>query len=159
MSQTNLAKGLNESDLKVFLESITHYFLHLTQEPVDIRAAYLAEKEVPSFDYTGLITVSGCFRGYVYFSASKALIRRLLHKMHEPNTDDDNILDAVGEIANTISGNVRRHFGSALEISVPSAIKGSIEHLKASVRTRPFVIQLAWKGGEAVLFVDLEVMA
>jgi len=31
----------------------------------------------------------------------------------------------VGEVANTISGNARTHFGSTLEISVPVTIKGA----------------------------------
>jgi chemotaxis protein CheX len=66
-----------------------------------------------------------------------------------------NLLDAVGEIANTIAGNVRRHFGGGLEISVPVRLAGQAEGIKAAVRARPFVIALGWRGHEAMVVVDI----
>jgi chemotaxis protein CheX len=80
----------------------------------------------------------------------------LLLQMQEPDTCEQNLLDAVGEVANTVSGNARRHFGSGLDISVPIAIKGTTAHIKSAVRARPFAILLTWKKHEAVVVVDLE---
>jgi chemotaxis protein CheX len=148
--------NLSESDLKVFIDAVTHYFSHLTSEPAEIRSSYLSNAATPRFDYTGLITVSGSFRGCVYFSAPRLLVRELLIQLQEPDTCEDNLLDAVGEVANTISGNARRHFGSALDISVPVTIRGATEQIKAAVRTRPFAILLRWQRYEAVVVVDLE---
>lgn len=146
--------NLNESELKVFIDAVTHYFQHLTSEPAEIRAAYLAKEEMPRFDYTGLITVSGRFHGCVYFSAPRIMVRELLIRLHEPDTCEDNLLDAVGEVANTISGNARRHFGDALDISVPVTLRGATE-LKTATRTRPFAILLRWHRYEAAVVVDL----
>jgi chemotaxis protein CheX len=149
---------LAEADLKIFIDAVTHYFSHLTSETAEIRAAYLAESSAPRFEYTGLITLAGQFRGCVYFSAPRLLVRELLIQLQEPDTCQDNLLDAVGEVANTISGNARRHFGDALEISVPITILGATEQIRTGVRTRPFAIVLRWQRYEAVVVVDIERM-
>lgn len=151
--------NLSASELKVFIEAVTHYFSHLTHEQAEIRASYLADAATPHFDYTGLITLSGRFCGCVYFSAPRLLVRELLIQLQEPDTCEDNLLDAVGEVANTISGNARKHFGDALEISVPVTMRGAIEQIKSTIRARPFAILLRWQRYEAVVVVDLEPVA
>jgi chemotaxis protein CheX len=148
--------NLSEKELKIFIDAVTHYFEHLTREPAEIRTSYLADAQMPHFDYTGLITLSGKFRGCVYFSAPQLLVRELLIRLQEPDTGEENLLDAVGEVANTISGNARKHFGNTLDISVPVTIRGTTEHIKSAVRARPFVILLRWQRYEAVVVVDLE---
>ncbi|MES3024591.1 MAG: chemotaxis protein CheX [Pseudomonadota bacterium] len=145
---------LSETELKVFIDAVSHYFAQLTREPAVIRSSYLPQAELPHFDYTGLITLSGHFRGFVYFSAPRRLMRELLVQMHEPDVCEQNLLDAVGEVANTISGNARRHFGGALDISVPIAIKGAAQ-VQSTTATRPFAILLTWERHEAVVVVDL----
>ncbi len=150
---------LSEVELKVFIDAVTHYFSHLTHAPAEIRSSYLADIEMPRFDYTGLITLTGQFRGCVYFSAPRPLVRELLIQLKEPDTCDDNLLDAVGEVANTISGNARKHFGDRLEVSVPITIRGATEQIKPSIQARPFAILLRWQRYEAVVVVDLEPVA
>ena len=147
---------LSETELKVFIAAVSNYFGQLTNVPANIKSSYLADTELPHFDYTGLITLSGRFRGCVYFSAPRLMVRELLLQMQEPDTCEQNLLDVVGEVANTISGNARRHFGSGLEISVPIAIKGEIAQIRSGIRTRPFAILLSWQRHEAVVVVDLE---
>lgn len=148
--------NLSENELKVFIDSVTHYFAHLTSKPAAIRSSYLAGAVMPSFDYTGLITLSGQFRGCVYFSAPRILVRELLIQLQEPDTCEENLLDAVGEVANTISGNARKHFGSALDISAPVTMRGATDQIKSAIRARPFAILLRWQRYEAVVVVDLE---
>lgn len=147
---------LKEAELKIFVDAVTQYFEVTTGTPATIRSAYLADTDTASFDYTGLITFSGAFLGCVYFSAPGAMLRGLLQACAEPDTRDANLLDAAGEIANTIAGNARRHFGKALEISVPVTMRGPAERIKAAVRVRPFVISLRWRQYEGVVVVDLE---
>jgi chemotaxis protein CheX len=147
---------LGETELKVFVDTVTHYFLQTTKEPAVVRAAYLADGVIPRFEYTGLITVSGSFRGCVHFSAPAGLVKSLLIELGERDQSDENLLDAVGEIANTIAGNAQRHFGKALEISVPVKLQGGSEQIKAAVRARPFVIALQWRRHSAVVVVDME---
>lgn len=147
---------ISEKETRVFIDAVTHYFGHLTGEPAVIRSAYLAEGALPRFDYTGLITLSGQFRGCVYFSASKLMTTKLLIALREPDICNANLLDIVGEVANTIAGNARKHFGDELEISTPLSIQGHADTIKPAVRARPFAIELTWQRCEAVVIVDLE---
>ncbi len=147
---------LSELELKVFIDAVTHYFSHLTQEPAEIRSSYLADLELPQFDYTGMITLTGQFSGYVYFSAPRLLVRELLIRLKEPDSCDDNLLDAVGEVANTISGNARKYFGNRLDISVPVMLRSVEGKIKPSIQARPFAILLRWQRYEAVVVVALE---
>lgn len=151
---------MNEADLSVFTDAVKHYFLQTTKEPVEIRAAYLADAEkLAHFQYTGLITLSGVFRGCVHFSAPHAMLLQLLLIMGEPDQSESQRLDVVGEIANTIAGNARKHYGHELEISVPVTIRGTSDLIRAAVRSRPFIISLHWRNQDAVVVVDIERVA
>lgn len=147
---------LREEEMRVFIDAVRNYFVQLTASPALVRASYLAPGEVPRFDYTGLITVSGQFEGCVYFSAQGEMLIALLDALREPDIGEANLLDVVGEIANTIAGNARRHFGSGLDISVPIAIKGASAHINAAARERPLVILVQWQTHEVVVVVDLK---
>ena len=148
---------MNETDLAVFTNAVKHYFIQTTKEPAEIRAAYLADAEkLPHFQYTGLITLSGMFRGCVHFSAPHTMLLQILLIMGEPDRSEAHLLDVVGEIANTIAGNARKQFGHGLEISVPVTIRGSSDLIRAAVRSRPFIISLRWRNQDAVVVVDIE---
>ena len=148
---------ISEQEIQVFVDAVNHYFLQITGEKVEIRSAFLAQGDVlpPTYDFTGLITVSGRYRGCIYFSASRYMLSNLLIAMHEPKLGDAFLLDAVGEIANTLAGNARRHFGTNMEISVPITVQGKCENLQSMVRTRPYVVLVKWKRYEASVIVDL----
>jgi chemotaxis protein CheX len=148
---------ISEVDARVFVDAVTNYFKHLSGEPALIRSAYLADKALPRYDYTGLITLSGQFRGSVYFSASSVMAAKLLLAMRETDTGKNNLLDIVGEVANTIAGNARKHYGAKLEISTPITIYGHHDEVRSAVRARPFAIELQWQQSEGVVLVDLEI--
>ena len=76
--------------------------------------------------------------------------------MGENDHSESNLPDAVGEVANTISGNTRKHFGAILEISVPATIHGPTESIRAAVRARPVIITIDWLGQAAIVMIDLE---
>jgi chemotaxis protein CheX len=151
---------LGEQEIKVFTDTVTHYFSQLTREAAAVRGAYL-EREgnaTPSFDFTGQIVVSGLYRGSVTVSAPRAMIRHLLVALHETDHSEDNLRDTVGELANTLAGNARRHFGERMEISVPTTASGGIP-VSSNGRQRPYVIMVNWKTYSASLVVDIEKMA
>jgi chemotaxis protein CheX len=147
---------INETDTRIFVEAVTSYFALQTGTAAEIRTAYLANANLPRFDYTGRIAFSGQFRGAVYFSASSMMAARLLLAMRETDTSSNNLLDIVGEVANTIAGNARRHYGAGLEISTPVTTFGNSPDFMQTTRPRPFAIELAWQQSEAVVVVDLE---
>jgi len=148
-------KELGETELKVFVDAVINYFSITTRNEASIRSAYLADGVPQTFPYVGLITISGQYRGCVHFSTSVAMMRELLVCWGEHDTSEANMLDGIGEVANTIAGNARRHFGSQLEISVPIALRGMSDRIKAAIRTRPFVITVNWRHHEAMVVVDL----
>lgn len=148
---------MTEEALQVFIEGVLTYFRHTADKGVKVGSPYLAEDVEPIMhDFTGIIGVSGPYRGSVYFSAPKVLLTHLLLALGEVDTSAENILDLVGEVANTISGNARKAFGSEFLISVPVMIEGAINKMHTPKHTRCFVIPVFWKSYSATVVVCLE---
>jgi len=148
----NLNNELNEQDLRVFIDALTHYFRQITREDADVLPSYLSLHDIPVQEYTGLITISGQFHGQVYFSAPSALLRHLLMAQGESTLTEANLLDQVGEVANTLAGNARSYFGERFIISPPRTQRGEPQ---TAIASRPFVIPLSWKKYKALLVVDV----
>lgn len=149
---------LRPEDIEVFSEAITHFFATCTGETASVRSAYLIEQGPPVRwnDFNGLIEVGGEYRGSICFSAPRALLSHVLLKMGETVFTDDRHSDIVGEIANTLSGRARRHFGAGLDISPPRLLADTGRPFPARAATRPYAIPLRWHGYEANLVVQLE---
>ncbi|MEW6166928.1 MAG: chemotaxis protein CheX [Pseudomonadota bacterium] len=148
--------ALTAAEIKVFVDAVIRYFDRLTGDGAVVSASYLADTAIPRSDYTGLITFSGRFRGCIYCSAPRAMLPELLAALGEPDVSEPNLLDAVGELTNTIAGNARSHFGDGLEISVPVTIRGTSERIRAAVRARPYAIVVRWRRHDIAVVVDLE---
>ena len=66
---------MNEEALQVFVEGVLNYFHHTADKGVKVGSPYLAETAEPVMhDFTGIIGVSGPYRGSVYFSAPRLLL-------------------------------------------------------------------------------------
>ena len=124
---------LNEAELKLFVESVRRYFKVLTKTEPEITSAFLATTDLDGHDFNGIVTFSGSYNGHVIVSMPPQLVKELLLLQGETDLSDGNLLDAVGEIANTLGGNARKSLGSALHISVPVKLQGS-SGIKARVR-------------------------
>ncbi|MDR0716733.1 MAG: chemotaxis protein CheX [Azoarcus sp.] len=149
---------INEHDIQSFVEAVSSFFFQITQEKVEIRSAYLVEGGISptTFDLTSFITLSGEFTGRVYFSAPRVMVAHLLLAMQEPDRGDERLLDAVGEIANTISGNARKHFGESMQISVPVTQATERDWLTSVASPRSYVILVKWKQYRASVVVDIQ---
>jgi chemotaxis protein CheX len=147
--------SLNEEDLKLFVNSVRHYFSVTTSQEPQITSAFLGTSDIQGYDFNGMITFSGSFNGHVLVSMPGKLLRELVFLQHETDLSDANLLDAVGEIANTLAGNARKNLGSDLQISVPLKLRGS-SGIKARVRKQPYVITLRWNHQPALVVVDME---
>ena len=106
-------------------------------------------------DYNGIVSFSGAFNGHVIVSMPGQLLKELLLLQGETDVSQANLLDAVGEIANTLGGNARKTLGPALQISVPMKLHGS-GGIQARVRKHPYVITLKWNHQPAVVCIDME---
>lgn len=148
---------LSTADIRVFVEAVSRYFTRLTREAPRVRGAYLAidAGPPPELEYSGIIVISGAFCGQVCVTAPRALLRHLLVSTGESDQSEEAMLDIIGEMANTISGNARHHFGHGLEISVPVAQRSGCGR-RPAVRSRPYIVSLDWKNYAANVVVDLQ---
>jgi chemotaxis protein CheX len=149
---------LNESDLRLFIDSVTRYFSVTSRTPPQIAAAFLGTDPLPTHDFNGIVSFSGRFTGQVIVSLPAMAVRELLVMQHETDLSENNLLDAVGEIANTLAGNARQTLGSGLEISVPVTMRGRAGR-QARVRPHPYVISFRWNTYPGLVCVDLDRLA
>ena len=145
---------MNESDIKIFIDAVSHYFEQVTRQSASIGAPYLSTHSgLENYDYSGLIGIAGKYRGCIYFTAPRPLLRHLLVTMDVHDHSDENILDMVGEIANTLSGNARKHFGSDFIISVPVSMKGKLDNIRPPSDLLPYVVPVSWNSYRASLII------
>ncbi len=148
---------MDETALQVFIDGATHFFATSTDEAAQVGTPYLVSNRASlAKGYTGIIGVSGKRKGSVYFTAPPVLLKVLLLSIGESDTGNDNMCDMVGEVANTISGNARREFGSDFMISVPIVVVGKLEKIVVPDELRSFVIPINWRGYDASLVISLE---
>ena len=146
---------LSEVELKLFVESVRRYFQVCTRQEPQITSAFLGTGDIEGFDFNGIVTFSGAYNGHVIVSMPSQLLRELLLLQGETDLGEGNLLDAVGEIANTLGGNARKALGSSLQISVPVKLHGA-SGIKARVRRHPYVITLRWNHQPALVCIDME---
>ena len=148
---------MDETDLKVFIDGATHYFDQVSETSAVVQTPYLKENnETLSFEYTGIIGISGRKKGCVYFSAPSNLLRHLLISMKEEDISHDSFCDLVGEVANTVAGNARRYFGAEFMISVPVVVIGKADQIKLPKNLRSFIIPVTWRNYESTIVICLE---
>lgn len=147
---------MKEEKLKVFIEGVQTYFNQIAKEEIVIGTPYLVENKMPAaHDYTGIIGISGNNTGIVYFTAPRVLLTHILESIKEPDTSEDNLIDLVGEVANTIAGNARSEFGEEFQISVPIVIRGIPDEILLPRKDRSFVIPLEWRKNQAAIVISL----
>lgn len=147
--------ALTADELKMFVESVRDYFRVVTRQEPQITSAFLATSELQGHDYNGIVTFSGSYNGHVFVSMPGQLLKELLLLQGEHDLSQGNLLDAVGEIANTLGGNARKTLGPSLQISVPVKLHGSAG-IQARVRKHPYAITLKWNHQPAVVCIDME---
>jgi chemotaxis protein CheX len=148
---------MSQETLQVFIDGAVRYFQHTNDADVKVGTPYLVENDnLTAYDITGIIGISGPYRGCVYFTAPRILLKHLLLSLGESDTCNDHIFDLVGEVANTISGNARSRFGHEFMISVPVMIEGAPNHIHFPTQLRSYVIPVYWKAYHAALVICLE---
>jgi chemotaxis protein CheX len=150
-----MTNALHDTELKLFVDSVRRYFQVTTRQEPQITSAFLGTGDIDGHDFNGIVTFSGSYNGHVIVSMTAQLLRELLLLQGETDLSTGNLLDAAGEIANTLGGNARKTLGSGLQISVPVKLHGA-SGVKARVRKHPYVITLRWNHQPAMVCVDME---
>ena len=114
-------------------------------------------KEPIVLDYSGIIGISGKRKGCVYITTTREMLESLAKIiLGQENASNETVKDLTGEIANTISGNVREAYGSSFMISVPVVIEGKAKDIKLPENVQAFIIPITWKDFKSYLVVCLE---
>ncbi|HWB61171.1 MAG TPA: chemotaxis protein CheX [Chthoniobacteraceae bacterium] len=149
------ATNLTQETLPIFIQAIMHYFNHITAVPAETETPYLEEGGSDVSDVTAIIGVSGDLQGCVYYTAPKEMLDQLLGFVAEDEPTDTLRCDMAGEVANTLSGNARKHLGPGFMISVPVVIQGKPERLVHYKGNSCFVIPIRWRGMRSFLKICL----
>jgi chemotaxis protein CheX len=148
---------MTENELLPIIKIVTEYFFNITSVPAVMGLPYIKREDDPVFDYTGIIGVSGTRRGGVYYTAGKELLAEFGKSiLGEEELDDEALNDLVGEMTNTIAGNMREIFGPSFLISVPIVLRGKIDNISMRLKPPVVVIPIKWKGYKSHLAVGLE---
>ncbi|MFQ3246350.1 MAG: chemotaxis protein CheX [Arenicella sp.] len=142
--------------INIFIDSVKAYFDHLGDAELDIGTPYLITNIGDiGLDYNGVIAVFGDTDGSVVFSANRSILKYILLSLGEVEFNEPSIVDLVGEIANTIAGNVRRELGENFQISPPRVVKATLNQGSPASDQRSFMLPLRWKSKAAQLLVSL----
>lgn len=147
---------LDEREVSSFVLGTTQYFEVAAGQPASVGSPYLVTQGAPDMhEYTGVISVSGRRQGIVYFTAPRGMLVVMLMKMQENNVAHENLCDLVGEVANTIAGNVRRDFGREFAISPPNIVTDG-KDVALPAGHHPIVIPINWRSHTAKVVVCLK---
>ena len=69
---------LNENELKMFVDSVRHYFKTTTAQEPQITSAFLGTGDVEGFEFNGIVSFTGSYNGQVIVSMPPRLLLPLL---------------------------------------------------------------------------------
>lgn len=148
---------MKESELKAFIDIVTGYFTSITGISAQMGVPFIKDDKTDVSDFTGVIGISGNRKGGIYFTAPRNLLKEFgKYILEGEELEDEELYDLVGEMTNTISGNMREYFGTSFLISVPIILKGKIENIQMKLIPPVFIIPIEWQGYSCHLAVGLE---
>jgi chemotaxis protein CheX len=126
-----------------FIASIQNVFSTMMQLPVTIGQPRIKDGPATTYDVSGIIGMSGDVVGSVVLSFPKATAQRLVTLLTgtEMTADHADFPDAIGELANMVSGNAKGQFGGKkkVTISCPSVVIGQ-NHSVARPKDVPCIV-------------------
>jgi len=122
---------------------------------------FLRKDQVANGDVSGIIGFTGDAKGSLALSFSASCIFAILSNMlGETYTEmNDDILDAVGELTNMISGDARKRLeaeGLTIAAAIPTIISGKNHVIKHIITGPSIIIPFSTAHGPFVLDVCLE---
>jgi chemotaxis protein CheX len=116
-----LSGGIQQEEALGIIKDVFATMLEVQTRPAD------AQWQPRSDEYTAAIYFAGAWKGAMMLEASfeqaEFFTRRLMAAIPEPNEDD--IFDAMGELANMVGGNFKSLLPPGSSLSMPSVVRGS----------------------------------
>ena len=148
---------MKEVDLHFFIDSTLNYFEAVATEQAYADIPYIKDEKPVVLEYTGIVGITGTKKGCIYLTTHGEMLAELAKQiLGIAEVSNEDIKDLVGEIANTIAGNVREAYGSDFMVSVPVIIEGKTKDLKLPEEIYTYVIPLNWGDHRSFLVVCLE---
>jgi chemotaxis protein CheX len=149
---------IDEDTSRFFVWAVWKFFNSSTNIEAEVGAPYLCENHYHE-DYTGIIGVSGSKKGTLYFTISRKFMEQLIDKgcdhidksTIDEYTYEELIKDYTGEIANTVSGNVRNYLGEYFLISVPIVVCTPGRLITPTSEQQGIVFPVTWMGHKCSL--------
>ncbi|MCL6415845.1 chemotaxis protein CheX [Aestuariirhabdus sp. Z084] len=145
-----------EAEIEIFIQCVEKYFSKRSKEKIIIETPYLTENISRTLsDYTGIISISGAYKGSIYFTAPSEFLKQVLLDHGQSDFSVEYLADAIGEVTNTLSGNSRKSLGRNFVISVPKVIQGNSQVPDLTDGAHSFVVPLKWHGHSAAMVVSV----
>lgn len=127
---------MDASYITPFIRSSQNLFETMLQLPVTIGIPTLQKDPTPTYDISGIISMSGDVYGVVVLSFPTATANRVvsLFTGTQMTREHEDFADAVGELVNMVTGGAKAQFaGKNVSISCPSVVIGS-DHVVSNRR-------------------------
>jgi len=142
-----------------FLRAVTNTFSTMFNCEARRGAMTLVDSEEKFFPISGVIGLSGKAVGIVVINLSEEVALRAASTMlmMEMTKVDDDVIDAVGEMANMIAGQAKAELEEYdLSVSLPSVITGQGHELRFPSDAKPIAVDFDTDFGPLRLEVGLE---
>ena len=144
-----------------FIESTIHVLKTMASTSVNGGTPYLKQDLVAKGDVTGIIGIIGDAKGSISVSFEEASILPIVSNMfgEELTELNEEIVDAVGEIANMISGQARQKLellGRNLRAAIPTVIIGKNHTISHITNDKIIAIPFSTDEGKFTIEVSLE---
>ena len=154
---------ISKQQIQIAREGILNYFANYSIKDILIGEStdVLDLDDSMVYDFTGLIGISGKYRGGMYVTCKTDFVRGLMKQVMGGDIADESpdlFADLVGEMANTLSGYYQKIYGDLFLISIPHVIigKSEIGSIKVKLKQASFQIPFKWEGSEGKLVFSIE---
>jgi chemotaxis protein CheX len=148
---------MNEKDVKAIIDATTSYFEQYGTVHAQVGVPYIKGDKTILLDYTGIIGISGIRKGVIYITTTKKMLEELIKAVSGIQSfGTAEIIDMSGELANTISGNIQKVFGSHFMISAPSVVQGKPNDITIHLTNPTYIIPVTWNSEEFFITISLE---
>ena len=154
---------IDEDTARFFVWAVWNFFTTSTNIEAQVGAPFLCEA-YDHHDYTGIIGVSGNRKGTLFFTIGRDCMTELIERgcQHikrdtlDEETYEELVKDYTGEIANTVSGNVRNYLGEHFLISVPVVMAQPGEKIEPIGDQQGIVFPITWMEHNCSLILCFE---
>ena len=142
-----------------FMTSIRNVFQTMLQMDVTFGKPHMKHDDKCTHDVTGIIGLSGDVVGAVIVSFPRLAATKIASAFAgtEMTVEHQDFADAIGELANMISGNAKKDLeGLNVMISTPSVVIGRDHQIRSTKVTPRLVIPCSTPAGSFVVEVGME---